>query len=176
MHLLYSTALGTDVVDDGQHLVHGRVSELLVDPDRGGVVALEVSGGVGQRGVLQTQDILSWGHRVHVRSPEVIGPAEDIVRLQGILADPRRLIGQSIRTRSGVRLGRCKDFQFNTKTFTIDWILPWRFFLRGHPIPRSDILEVTKQAIVVKDPVKTERVREESGEKVALALPEEPMA
>jgi sporulation protein YlmC with PRC-barrel domain len=161
MHLLYSTAIGTDVISDAHQVVVGRVTDLLVDPDRGIVEGVYL----GPQ-FLQTIDITSWGHHVHVRGPGLIGPAGEVVRLQPLLEDHRRLIGAPIRTKGGTPLGRCCDFEFNAKTFAIDWILPKKFlFFVGHPIPRGDILEVTKRAIIVKDPART--IQEEAPLKIA---------
>lgn len=157
MHLLYSTAIGTEVISDAHPVMVGRVTDLLVDPDKGVVEGLYIGSDL-----LPTLDIASWGHHVHVRGPELIGPGDEIVRLQALLQDARRLIGQPVCTKGGMSLGRCSDFEFNAKTFVIDWILPKKFFLfAGHPIPRSDILEVTKKEIVVKDPVKPVHVTDE---------------
>lgn len=152
MHLLRSTALGTEVIDDTDHQVQGRVADLLIDPDRGKIMALFVSGPFStQPLILQTQDIVSWGNRIHIREPEALVPAPEIVRLQPLMDDRRPLVGQRMRTKSGIVLGKCVDVQFRTDTFDVEWLFPRRFFRKGLALPASDILEITEEAIIVKD-------------------------
>jgi hypothetical protein len=50
-------------------------------------------------------------------------------------------------------LGRCRDVQFDTTTFHMEWLMPRRW-LRWKPgIPTSSIVKVTRDAIVVRDAV-----------------------
>lgn len=152
MHLLYSSTLGTDVIDNTDHQVQGHVVDLLFDVDKGKVIALFVAGAFSRDVLLlQTQDIASWGNRVHIRDIDTLGPAEDVVRLMPYLEDDRTLIRQTIQTESGAVIGKCVDVQFRTDTFAIEWIFPKRFFRKGIALPASDILEITKDAIVVKN-------------------------
>lgn len=152
MHLLRSQALGTEVMDEAEHHVQGKVADLLLDADRGKVIALLVRQLFSPTLLaLQTQDILSWGARVHIREPEVLAPPEDIVRLQTTLHDRRPIIGQRIRTKEGTCVGRCVDLQFSTDHFEIEWIFPRKFLWKGTPLPASDILEITEEAIIMKD-------------------------
>jgi sporulation protein YlmC with PRC-barrel domain len=152
MHLLRSTAIGTEIIDNIDHHIQGIVTDLLIDPDRGKLLALFIicPHASGAHGLL-VEDIATWGNRIHVRESEVIGPLEDFVRLQPSLGDPRTLIGQRIRTKSGVNIGKCVDVQFRTDTFAVEWIFPRRFFRKGLALPTSDILEITPDAIIVKN-------------------------
>ena len=152
MHLLRSTVLGTEVIDAEDHHVQGVVADLLIDTDRGKILALLIKRPFARELLaLQEQDIISWGQRVHIRQAEVLGPLNEVVRLQPYLEDKRPIIGQRIRTKSGVKLGRCSDFQLNPETRMIEWIFPRKFFRKGLALPASDILEITPQAIIVKD-------------------------
>jgi sporulation protein YlmC with PRC-barrel domain len=163
MHLLRSTAIGTEVIDNIDHHIHGKVSDVLIEPDRGKIIALFVEvPGMPELMALQTQDIASWGNRVHIRGPEVMGELDGFVRLASLLGDPRGVIGQSIRTKSGSFFGTCVDIQFRTDTFDIEWIFPRKFFiLKGPALPVSDILEITSKAILIKDQGLAEEKREE---------------
>ena len=163
MHLLRSTSIGTEIIDNVDHHVHGRIVDLLIDPDRGELVALLISSPASSELLtVQTSDIATWGNRVHIREPEVLGPASDIIRLQPLLDDKRTIIGQRIRTKSGASLGKCIDIQFRADTFDIEWIFPRKFFQKGLALPASEILEVTEEAIIVKDQgPKEENVEEE---------------
>jgi uncharacterized protein YrrD len=151
MRLLYSTVLGMEIIDEAEHQIHGTVSDLLIDPDRGKILALHASSPFSPPSLVQTQDILSFGQRVHVRDAEVIGSAGEIIRLQPFLEGKRTIIHQAICTKRGMTLGKCIDLQFHPETFDIEWIFPRKFLRRGPAIPASDILEVTEDAIIVKD-------------------------
>lgn len=152
MHLLHSTALGAEIIDEVEHQIQGKVTDLVFDADRGKLLALLVRTSASPSlFALQTQDILSWGKRIHIRDPEVLGAVSDIVRLQPFLRDRRRIIRQPIRTKGGVSLGKCADFQFTTEHFELEWIFPRRFLQKGIPLPASDIIEITDEAIIVKE-------------------------
>lgn len=152
MHLLRSHAIGTEVIDDTDHQIQGRVADFLMDPDRGVIVAVLVARPFSPHPIaLLSQDIVAWGNRIHIRDAEVMGPLDEVVRLQSLIADRRTIVGQRIRTKSGIVLGKCVDIQFRTDTFDIEWVFPRRFLRRELALPASDILEVTEEAVIVKD-------------------------
>jgi len=152
MHVLRSTAIGTEIIDSIDHHIHGRVGDILIDSDRGKIIALLVDRvGFSERHALMTQDVESWGNRVHVRDAEVMGEVSDFVRLVEHLKNRRPLVGQNIRTKSGQWMGRCADVQFRTDTFDLEWIFPRKFLRKSLPLPVSEILEVTTEAIIIKD-------------------------
>ncbi len=152
MHLLRSAAIGTEIIDDALHEIHGRVIDLILDPDRGKILALLVRMPFDSViTAVQIPDITTWGKRIHVRDSSVLGPVEEIIRLKPFLEERRRIYRQPIVTKSGARIGICSDYQFSTEHFTLEWIFPKRFFSKGTPLPASEILEVTEEAIIVKD-------------------------
>lgn len=152
MHILRSTSIGTEIIDNLDHQVQGFLLDFVVDADRGKVVALLIKRpGARELHALQAEDIASWGNRVHVRDPDVIAEKSDFIRLKTFLDDPRTLFAQSIVTERGENLGRCADFQFRTDTFDIEWIFPRKFlFIKGPALPTSEILEITPEAVIVK--------------------------
>ena len=152
MHLLHSPAIGTEVIDEADHQLQGVVAEILLDPDRGKIVALFIASPLSRDFlVLQTQDILSWGQRIHIAEAERIAPPQDILRLAPFLEEKRKMLGQRIQTKSGIVIGKCVDFQFNAERFNVEWIFPRKLLRKGIPLPATDILEVTEEAIIVKD-------------------------
>src|SRR3989344_5056065 len=152
MHILHSTALGTEVIDETDHQLQGVVADLLLDPDRGKIVALLIASPLSPDLLaLQTQDIISWGQRIHIAEGERLGPPQEILRLEPFLEEKRKVLGQQIRTKSGVIMGKCADIQFNAERFNLEWIFPRKFLRKGIPLPATDILEVTEEAIIVKD-------------------------
>lgn len=165
MHIRSSVARGTAVIDDSTQLAVGVIDEPLVDPDTGrlvGFFVLPVSLGDDIL-FLQTLDIASWGTRIHVLSADRLGPPEDFVRLKSRLEDPRPFLGQPIIIHGSRKsLGILEDVQFNTRHFAVEWLFPRKFFFIRQPIPVTDIVEVTPEAIWVKDPLGTVRDRKET--------------
>ena len=85
-----------------------------------------------------------------IRSADVLGPVDDRVRLAPLLRDPRTFLHQNIRTKNGRSLGTCRDVQFSTKSWRVEWIFPKKFFRWGVALPLSEVIEVTTAAIIVK--------------------------
>jgi len=161
MHLRSSQVRGIHLVDDGTQQVVGFLDYPLIDPDTGRVLGFFVlSTFSGGSVFLQSADIAAWGTRVHIRSEDCLSPPDELIRLKSALEDPRRVIGQVIRTKdSGRHLGICGDVQFNTRHFIVEWIFPRKFFIARQPLPMSDIIEVTPEAVWVKDPLRPIVVR-----------------
>ena len=156
MHIRFSSCIGLPIVDDSTDDTVGMIHGILVDPDKGAVEGFAVTqSGFGLKHVsfLSTLDIRRFGAAVHVGHPSVIGDAEDIVRLQGVLADTRRVIDQRMCTESGMQLGVCRDVQINTKTWHVEWLFPRRFFRWGTPVSIAQVIDVTEKAILLRDPV-----------------------
>lgn len=118
--------------------------------------------------LLQVQDIRHFGHRVHVCSKNVLSPLEELVRLRPLLEEKRAILGQRILTESGGSLGVCRDVQFETKTFRLEWLFPKKFLRWRTAVPASAIVEVRTDAVIVRDPVIHAEAR--SGHTVLKAL------
>lgn len=175
MHVRFSTSLGLPVIDDSAEEIFGTIAGVLLHPDAGKVEGFFVHVPRFLRSeefFLPALDIMRWGLRVTVRSGEVLAPAREFLRVVPLLEDGRTILGQRIRTESGNDLGRCKDVQWNTKTFALEWLFPKRWFTWGIPIPATEIVEVTQDAIIVRDPPAT--AAEPASEKKSLleVLPE----
>jgi hypothetical protein len=160
MHILYSTAIGTEIIDEVHHEIHGIVSDLLIDPDNGKLIAAIASiSNTDDPYAVQMNDVVSWGQRLHIGSPNALGPLDDFVRLQEVLSDRRTFIRQRIVSESGNYFGKCVDVQFNGQSFMIEWIFPRKYFRKGIALPASDIIEVTDKAIRIKNQLpKEERI------------------
>ncbi len=154
MQVRFTLSTGTAVTEDDAPFMLGTIADILIHPDTGRIEGFFVrTGGVfhGATLFLASLDILRWGTRVTVRDPDALSPPEDRIRLQALLEDPRRVVGQPMRTESGKYLGRCRDVQFDTNTFIVEWVFPRRMLRWGVPIPLNQVLEVRKHAIVVRD-------------------------
>lgn len=163
MHIRFSIAVGMPVLDDETSRIVARISGILIHPDTGKIAGFFVSvAGLfsSNEFFLSSQDIVAWGTVVHVRHQDVIVPADELVRLKPLLEDGRTMLGQRILTAKKRRyMGICKDVQFDTRQLAIEWLFPRKyFFLSQNPIPASEVTEVTKKAILVKEPLRPKKV------------------
>lgn len=145
---------GLPVVDDETGDAVALIDHIVLHPDTGKVEGFLVkSPGMfsGSELFLSSMDILRWGNRVTVRDAEVLAPLEDLIRLQKVLEEARPILHQPMRTESGKELGRCRDVQFDTLHFVTEWLFPKKWGRWGTPVPITQVLEVRKNAILVRD-------------------------
>lgn len=157
MHVRASSVAGMPIVDDARQEMLGILGKPLIHPDSGKIEGFFVHPhGTGMvPAFLSASDIVAWGTQVHVREGDRIAPVADIVRLQPMLADPRTFLGEPIRVTETKRsLGRCVDVQFDTRRFVVEWLFPRRWYFMWDPVPASEILEVTSEAIWVREPLR----------------------
>lgn len=134
----------------------GNVVGVILHPDRGSVEGFMVRARGFPRHealFLSVHDISHWGARVRVRSADCLAPLDDFIRLKSFLQEGRTILGQRIMTAEGQSLGVCRDVQFETKLFALEWLFPRKFFRRRPPIPVSAIIEVRSDAVIVRDPL-----------------------
>ena len=175
MHVRFSSAVGLPVVEEGSADPLAVIDDILIDPDSGKIEGFPVviRRFLGSdRFILLPMDILHWGMRVTVRSAHVLAPAEDIVRLQALLEDDRRVLGRPMVTQGGKTLGRCGDVQFDTAHFMIEWLFPRRWWRWGLPVPISDVVEVRTDAIVVRNRAAKAKEKPEDAALILGVMPE----
>jgi len=154
------------VVNDETQETLGFLREPLIHPDTGRIEGFFVTPAFplmdgGKELFLSAPDVLGWGTKVHVRSSDRLSPPGELIRLQALLSDQRRFLGQPVLIHGTKRrLGACSDVQFDTRHFTVEWLFPRRLFFLRQPIPASEIVEVTPRGIWVRDPLLP--VREET--------------
>jgi uncharacterized protein YrrD len=154
MRVRFTASIGIPVREQHGGRVLGFVRGILIHPDTGAIEAFIVrsSGIIGSGDlVLLPIDILHWGATVTVRDDDVLAMPDDIIRLQSVLDGNRPVLGARIRTRSGKSLGCCRDIQFSTQFYRLEWIFPRKLFRWGQPIAAQNIVEVRTDGIVVKD-------------------------
>lgn len=173
-------AIGTAILGEETGEILGRIQGILLHPDRAtveGFFAQVPHGFLDTRtDFVSSMDIRRWGTVVVVSGADVLAPPKEFLRVQSILSDKRTILDQSIRTVSGKYLGRCKDVQFDTASFRTEWLFPKAWFRWGTAIPVSEIVEVTPEAIIVKDPLKPLPVEEAKEPEGASLLPQVPEA
>ncbi len=162
MHVRFSSCLGTHVLEDGSEEELGLITGILIHPDTGKVEGFFVRSKKfwrAEEDFLASADIAHWGLAVRVRDADVLSPIEDRIRLMSVAEDGRAILGQKMLTESGTSLGICRDVQFETKTFMVEWFFPKRYFRWRPAIPFSAIVEVRVDGIVVRDPLSAVRER-----------------
>jgi len=161
MHVRFTTCAGMPVTDDQLEEDIGTIGDILIHPDTATIEGFFVvipSFLHTQVLFLPALDIMHFGSRVRVRHAESLSPVEDIVRLQSLLSEKRPVLGQRMLTESGKDLGICRDVQFETRTFHVEWFYPRKWFRWRAPIAALNILEIREDAIVVRDPVLMQKV------------------
>lgn len=156
MHVRFTTCIGMPVTDNQLEEDIGGIADILIQPDTGVIEGFFVTIPAflhARTLFLSAVDIMHFGARVRVRHGETLSPVEDIVRLQTVLEDKRPVLGQRMVTESGKVLGACRDVQFETQTFHVEWFYPRKWFWWKAPVAAINILEIRPDAIVVRDPV-----------------------
>lgn len=156
MHVRFSTSYRMPVIDDHEGQTVAELGQILIHADTGKVEGFFVDMKTGfsrDMHFLHVMDILRWGTAVSISSTDVLSHPDDLIRLQPLLNDPRTFLGQRILTESGSVVGRCKDVQFSTDTWMVEWIFPKKFWKWGVALPVTEVIEVTDRAIIVKDAV-----------------------
>lgn len=156
MHVRFSTVIGLPVIDDSAEEEIASLSGILLNPDIGKVEGffVHINGFFhSQELFLPVMDIVHWGNRVRVREAASLSPLEEFVRLNTLYTEGRSVIGQRIVTEAEVPLGMCRDVQFDTVTFYLEWIFPRRWWRWATPLPSSSIVLVRPDAVVVRDAV-----------------------
>ncbi len=175
MHIRLSSCLGMPIRAENTEEVVGSVSGILLHPDRGTVEGFFVHapGFLSSSSLfLQTFDIAHFGRFILIRDHDRVGLPGDFLRIQPLLVDSRTILGQRIRTESGVSVGTCRDVQFETGSMRLEWLFAKRWFRWRDPIAAREIVEVRPEAIIVRDPPAL--VTEKAQPVLASLIPEVP--
>lgn len=100
------------------------------------------------------RDIISQG--IVVNDREALSQPDDLIRLQEIMSHNFQLIGKSVTTVSGKKLGKVVDFATETNSLFIQKIYVAQPILRSFTggnlgIDRTQVVEITNRKIVVND-------------------------
>jgi uncharacterized protein YrrD len=165
MHVRFTACIGFPVVDDTNDEEVAVLHSPLVHPDLGTVEGFFVAIPKFMHTdilFISVMDIVHWGASVRIRDRECIGPIEERVRLQAFLEEGRTMYGQRLLTEGGLYLGICKDLQFNTKTFVLEWLFPRKWFRWGLAVPVSAVVEVKREAVMLRDQNLMQEIREKT--------------
>ncbi len=178
MQARFSISLGLPVSAEDTGDTLGELAGIAIHPDTGKVEGFYVSMPAGffssEALFLGSSDILHWGTIITIRTRSVLSPPEDFLRLQALFEDERSFLGQAIKTESGKYIGYCGDVQFDTDHFIVEWIFPKKFFQWGIALPVSEIVEVKKEAIIIRDPSPAPELAEAPAEEKSSLIPSLP--
>jgi sporulation protein YlmC with PRC-barrel domain len=154
MKLQLSKAIGTLIFSSNQFPV-AILSGIILNPDDGKVVALQIYKKPGL--IISPIDIISWKQVIKISDGDVMIPAEEVVRVNKIIEEERQFLDNKVYTKSGMYLGKVKDYSFDTEQLQLKKLYVTKTFLglvhlASHEIPYKYILEVLEDKIIVKDP------------------------
>lgn len=97
-----------------------------------------------------------------VNDHESLSPTEDLVRLKPVLEIGFELIGKTVTTESGKRVGKVSDFAIETEAFIVKKIYVARSLLKDFSggnvsIDRTQIIEITDKRIIVEEPTEEKK-------------------
>jgi uncharacterized protein YrrD len=132
----------------------GTVSDIIIDPDSGGLLGFVVKSGLlGSNKVLSFHDVTGIDHSVIlVKEPESVLPVAEVAPIKHALADRRKLLKGKVVTEGGTNLGRVTDVVINTDTAMVTKLYI-SHVLEERIVSAEKIVKVTKDHIVVKDDV-----------------------
>ena len=148
----------------------GRVGTLsfpIVDPDSLKIIAFRVHGATNSEGgnILDVRSIREYSNFGTVIDDvgELVS-GSDVIKIEKVLKLNFDLIGMKVETRKGSKLGRIIDFAVTSDNFSVQQIIVKRPALKSFldpelTIPRSEIVEITDDKIIVKDEEKTIKER-----------------
>ncbi len=142
-----------------------RTSGFIIDPRRMHVMAFYCEGSqlVDDESVLHTADIREFSNiGIIVNNSDDIMSPSDLVRLQEVLEYNFNLIGMSVIDSTRQRLGKVCDFSTETDSFLIKTFTVKRPLFKALNdtelvINRTQIIEVTRDHIIVKAPTVEEK-------------------
>jgi len=156
MDKYFSQTVGIPVVTEfGQKV--GRVFDVIINTDNGKVVGFLVSSS-GHK-VIAPVDILTWDHALYIHDFEDILEVDEIHSVREAMRKGIRVWRSRVVTKSGENLGHVVDFMMHDKLFVLTKIVVAKSFLglinyRRRVIAHKDILEIKKDRIIVKDPLR----------------------
>lgn len=136
----------------------GTIENILINADNGiveGFFVAQNSWFYKDTLFLSNREIAEFRRKeIYIPANVSLGAPEDHFRLQLVFSDKRKILGQKIITKDKIYLGRCYDVQINTDSWRMEWLFPKKWWFLTTPVPSSEIMEVTKSHILLKNIIK----------------------
>ncbi len=156
MEKRYSEIIGMQVVAHDSLRKAGKVKHLLLDTEKGLVVAFLL--GIIANSVVVTGDVIEWNGELVIPSAKDIVPGEEVARVKRIQSQNMYVLTKKVYTEGGDYLGRVYDYAIDSTFFELRKLyvrrsLLWFFGVKRYLVGRNSIIEVTKKKVIVKDSV-----------------------
>jgi len=169
MRRLFSELIGIQVVDS--HTTHqcGVVRDLIIDPEKGTVLAFIV----GKNKIVAPMDVERIGNALFINSSDHITSIEDILRVDEVHKRNIQILGAQVRgIETGMYLGRVFNYSIDTTHMRLTAIYVAKLFLffkyEEKNIAAKNIVEIKANEIRVKELLKTKEEAVASSSAVAI--------
>jgi len=164
MDRYYTQTIGTPVLAISG-TVAGSIAEIVIDPETGKVIGFLLAP-KGQD-VIAPNDIIFWEQNIFIHDEDDILETHEIIKVSEVLKKNIPILHAKVFTKNGKYLGKVYDIGINPKLFVMTRIAVAKNVLGLFPydekiIAHGDILEITKEKIIVKDVEARVRATEKS--------------
>ncbi|MFA7685894.1 MAG: PRC-barrel domain-containing protein [Candidatus Gracilibacteria bacterium] len=151
---LFTNILGTPVVDDDFKRPIAFVRDVLIDPERGNLIALVVD--ISRNLVVAPIDILAWGEAIRVPAHDAIVEGKEIFRVAEVQKNGIRIFHNRVETKKKEYIGNVVDFSIDSQSLTLRKLYTSKSILGllrydHRIIPAKNIEEVFPKKIIVKE-------------------------
>jgi sporulation protein YlmC with PRC-barrel domain len=172
----YEFVKGLPIITMAEGKQIGKVDDLIIDPERKAVSWLRLhSGGMlgGERLWVSTEAVHGVGeHAVTINAEADARAPADAPDALALVKAKRGVIGNTVITENGERVGEVRDYEFNPDTFALTSLsVPPGMNVVGEilMIPGDKVLTIGKDMIVVAaNPTMRQEVMAEVGNALAL--------
>lgn len=164
---LFSQVQGLPIVSVNTESRVGIIDDIVIDPENGHIMALRVKAKdfiLAKIRYVIWIDVLEISNAIYVQDPSNVVEADEVVRMKKIILGYFPLIGLTVKTTSGKRLGVVEDCVFESTTCQIiRFYITGKYFweLKKLIISYKDVYEITPKTMIVKDELKTEEEADE---------------
>lgn len=149
---LLSSLKGIVVVVENSGTVVSKIADWVIDPDHGKVVAYKLGNGLYVAAV-DVRAYLSDG--IIIGDENIAQPLKELIRIQAEASKKIALLGASVMTAEGKKLGRVADALIETPTGSIAKIYVaagplQRLFREDRVFPREHIVSITARSVTVR--------------------------
>ncbi|MCX6734623.1 MAG: PRC-barrel domain-containing protein [Candidatus Peregrinibacteria bacterium] len=167
MDRFYTKIIGIPVVEDDGLRALTTVKDLVVDPEKGKVLAFVVD--AGKNLIIMPMDIISWHDVLHINHRDSIIHGDDIFRVQTVQKEGTKIFGNRVETKDGKYLGNVVDYAIDNHLMVLKKLFVSKGFLGlvrfdSRVIASKNIIEILPEKIIVKDDIGT--VKESTKEKI----------
>jgi len=132
----------------------GHIEETLINPETGELVGfwVKTGGWFSPKRALSSRDVISYDPKaVVVSTADALVDATEIRPFQRVAQSKDKWIGKTVETENGEAIGKVRNLIVNTDLEMLAKIIVTSTFGSERVISRDDIVNVTKQAITVKN-------------------------